>query len=146
MNKIPSFEKDHTTMTAGFHVSMQDKGITTFDLRFIKPNCGRYMSPAVMHSIEHILATLLRNSAYKENIVYFGPMGCRTGFYLLTRDLPIQTAKELVTDCINKAADLKEVPGATIQECGNYKEHNLTAAKKHLKKYLELLTSITSII
>lgn len=139
MNKIASFEKDHINMNTGFSASLQDKNITTFDLRFVKPNCGKFLSPAAIHTIEHLLATTLRNSEYKENIVYFGPMGCRTGFYLLTRDLTEDTVKNLVYQCILKSCDFNEIPGATEKECGNYKEHNLAAAKKHLINYSKLL-------
>ncbi len=139
MDKIPSFNKDHINMNPGFSVSQTDKDITVFDLRFVKPNCGKYISPAAMHSIEHILATLLRNSRYKNNIVYFGPMGCRTGFYLLTRELTAQTVKELVMECIDKAEELDSVPGASEKECGNYKEHNLPAALGHMRRYSKLI-------
>lgn len=139
MDRIPSFDKNHIEMQTGFSVSMTDSGITTFDLRFIKPNSGRYISCRAMHSIEHILATLLRNSVYKDKIIYFGPMGCRTGFYLLTRDLSFDIVKALLINCLEKAAELDIVPGASEKECGNYKEHSLSAAKKHMADYLALL-------
>lgn len=127
-------------MKTGFSVSMTDKDITTFDLRFIKPNCGRYMSYAAVHSIEHLLATVLRNSSYKNNIIYFGPMGCRTGFYLLTRDLSFDTVKKLLIESLITAQNFDSVPGSSEKECGNYKEHNLSSAKKYLKKYLDIIT------
>jgi len=139
MDKIPSFNKNHDIINPGFYLSTTDRDLTTFDLRFIKPNCGKYISNAAMHSIEHILATILRNSSYKDSIVYFGPMGCRTGFYLITRDLDFDTVKNLVIKCIKDALEITTVPGAERKECGNYKEHNLSAAKMHLKKYLRYL-------
>ena len=139
MDKIPSFNKNHDIINPGFYLSTTDRDLTTFDLRFIKPNCGKYISNAAMHSIEHILATILRNSSYKDSIVYFGPMGCRTGFYLITRDLDFDTVKNLLIKCIKDALEIKAVPGAERKECGNYKEHNLSAAKMHLKKYLKCL-------
>lgn len=135
MEKIASFKKDHLTMTEGLSLSMQDKDISTYDLRFIKPNSGKYMSPASMHTIEHLIATTTRNSKYKDHIIYFGPMGCRTGFYLLVRDLAFEQVKELLKDSIEKALQLDTVPGSEKSECGNYLEHSLSGAKKHLKKY-----------
>ncbi|MDD4003193.1 MAG: S-ribosylhomocysteine lyase, partial [Clostridia bacterium] len=91
---------------------------------------------AAMHSIEHILAVLLRNSQRGGDIVYFGPMGCRTGFYLITRNLDIESLKKLLIECGKKAQSLDSVPGASRKECGNYKEHNLAAAKKHISSFL----------
>ncbi len=87
MNKIPSFQKNHDLLQVGLHMSAPQNGVTTFDLRFKKPNAGDFITPDALHSIEHMLATVLRNSREKDNIVYFGPMGCRTGFYLLTVNL-----------------------------------------------------------
>lgn len=139
MEKIPSFLKDHKSIEPGFSISMTDKDITTFDLRFIKPNSGGYLSNAAIHSIEHLLATALRNGDYKEHIIYFGPMGCRTGFYLLTRDLDFETAKKALIKAIKSSLDMDEVPGASEKECGNYKEHDLYAAKEHLKAYYEMI-------
>lgn len=139
MKKIASFCKDHDKLQSGFYISTTDKDLITFDLRVIKPNCNRFMSNAAMHTIEHIIATLLRNSEYKENIVYFGPMGCRTGFYLITRDLQPDVVKNLVRECFLSALKMEEIPGAKRKECGNYKEHNLSAAKMHIKNYLKIL-------
>lgn len=139
MDKIASFNKDHINMMPGFSLSTTDRDLSTFDLRFIKPNCGRYLPYSAIHTIEHILATLIRNSEYKQNIVYFGPMGCRTGFYLITRDLEKETVKQLLHKCIVTAKDIEIIPGATEKECGNYKEHNLKTAKRYLKSYLKYL-------
>ena len=139
MEKIESFQKDHIHMKTGFSLSGIDQGISTFDLRFKKPNSGDYLSNAIMHTVEHLLATLLRNSENKLDIVYFGPMGCRTGFYLLTRNITTEKAKALVADCIVKALEFKEVPGNKKEECGNYLEHDLAGAKRELSEYLKLL-------
>ncbi|NLK17356.1 MAG: S-ribosylhomocysteine lyase [Clostridiales bacterium] len=139
MKKIPSFQKDHRSIVPGFEVSMADKGITTFDLRFVKPNSGGYIPSDALHSIEHMLATALRNGRYKEHIVYFGPMGCRTGFYLLTSGLGYEKAKEALVEGIKACLDMEQVPGATEKECGNYREHDLAGAKEYLKKYLEAI-------
>jgi len=135
-NKIPSFQKDHDKILPGLYESGKDKELTVFELRFIKPNSGRYIGSAAMHSIEHILAVLLRNSHRGGDIVYFGPMGCRTGFYLITRNIDIESLKKLLIECCSKAQNMDSVPGATRKECGNYKEHNLTAAKKHLNNFI----------
>ena len=132
MEKIASFQKNHDTISVGLHAqTVQD--ITTFDLRFKKPNAGDYITPKALHTIEHLLATVLRNSSEKENIVYFGPMGCRTGFYLLTRNLSYEKVLELLKDGIAVALTLDEIPGNKREECGNYLEHDLADAKKELK-------------
>ncbi len=142
MNKIPSFQKNHDTLSLGLHAQTDNNGITTFDLRFKKPNAGDYISPKALHTIEHLLATVLRNSERKDDIVYFGPMGCRTGFYLLTVRLTFQEALSLLKSCITAAIALDEVPGSKREECGNYLEHDLAEAKDELKKYLTVLENL----
>lgn len=142
MEKIPSFQKDHDALAVGLHMQTDAHGIATFDLRFKKPNAGDYITPKALHTIEHLLATVLRNSREKDNIVYFGPMGCRTGFYLLTRNLSYERVKELLTGAIAIAIGLNEIPGSKREECGNYLEHDLQDAKKELQKYLEILTNL----
>lgn len=138
-NKIPSFEKDHNKIVPGLYISNTDKELTVFELRFKRPNSGRYIGNAAMHSIEHIIAVILRNSHRGGDIVYFGPMGCRTGFYLITRNIDLNQAKELLLFCSQKAEGFNEVPGSQKKECGNYKEHNLSAAKKHINNFAKLL-------
>ena len=118
---------------------MQMHGITTWDLRFKKPNAGDYISPKALHTIEHLLATTLRNSAKKDDVIYFGPMGCRTGFYLLTVNLGREEVLPLLKECIAEAMKLDEVPGNKREECGNYFEHDLDGAKAELKSYAEIL-------
>lgn len=139
MEKIKSFQKDHNLITAGFYPSGEQHGIKTFDVRFKKPNEGDYLEVPTMHSIEHILATLLRNSEEKDNIIYFGPMGCRTGFYLLTVNMDEDKVKELFIDCLKKVKDINEVPGNKKEECGNYKDHNLIGAKEECAKFLKVI-------
>ncbi|MDE6274536.1 MAG: S-ribosylhomocysteine lyase [Clostridiales bacterium] len=142
MDKIPSFQKNHDVLPVGLHAQTDQNGITTFDLRFKKPNGGDYVSPKALHTIEHLLATVLRNSAEKENIVYFGPMGCRTGFYLLTLRLSYDEVLALLKKCIPQAIALEEIPGSKREECGNYLEHDLNDAKRELKNYLNILENL----
>ncbi len=141
MKKIPSFEKDHDALQPGLHARTDANQITTFDLRFKKPNAGDYISPAALHTIEHLLATTLRNLG-GDDIVYFGPMGCRTGFYLLTMRKTYNEVKELIKQGILAALALDEIPGATRKECGNYLDHDLPAAKAELENYLTILNQI----
>lgn len=117
-------------------------GVTTFDLRFKKPNAGDYISPDALHTIEHLMATVLRNSREKENIVYVGPMGCRTGFYLLTVNLNYGDVLALLKECIPIMLRLDEIPGAKREECGNYLAHDLLSAKKELAAYLAALEQL----
>ena len=142
MEKIPSFCKDHDKLSVGFHAQTDENGITTFDLRFKKPNAGDYITPKALHTVEHLMATVLRNSKQKQNIVYFGPMGCRTGFYLLTLRLSYEEVLTLLKECIPVALALNEVPGSKREECGNYLEQDLDGAKAELKAYLTVLESL----
>ncbi len=142
MEKIPSFSKNHDVLPVGLHVSMQMQGVTTFDLRFKKPNGGDYISPKALHTTEHLLATTLRNSNQKENVIYFGPMGCRTGYYLLTVNLSYGEVLTLLKECVKKALVLDEIPGNKREECGNYLEHDLSAAKSDLQAYLTVLENL----
>ena len=111
MNKIPSFQKNHNILSVGLHAQTDAHGITTFDLRFKKPNAGNYLSAKAMHTIEHMMATVLRNGPAGENIVYFGPMGCRTGFYLLTVNLTYSEVRALL-----KASIPEEIGRASCRE------------------------------
>lgn len=139
MEKIPSFLKNHDKLQPGLYAQTDKNGITTFDLRFKKPNAGDYITPKALHTIEHLLATVLRNSEKKDDIVYFGPMGCRTGFYLLTLRLSYEEVLALLKTCIPEAMALEEVPGSKREECGNYLEHDLEGAKGELASYLKIL-------
>ena len=142
MEKIASFQKDHDTLAVGLHAQTDANAVTTFDLRLKKPNAGDYISPKALHSIEHMLATVLRNSAKKQDILYFGPMGCRTGFYLLTLRLGYREVLALLKESIAAALSLDEVPGSRREECGNYLEHDLAGAKRELKAYLAVLEAL----
>ena len=142
MNKIPSFSKNHDTLETGLHKSMEMHGVTTWDLRFKKPNAGDYVTPKALHTVEHLLATVLRNSAQGDNVIYFGPMGCRTGFYLLTINLTREEVLPLLKECCAQALTLDEIPGNKREECGNYLEHDLAAAKREINEYLEVLKNI----
>lgn len=142
MDKIPSFSKDHDKLAVGLHFCGETHGVSTWDLRFKKPNAGDYISPAALHTIEHLLATVLRNSDKKADIVYFGPMGCRTGFYLLTVNLKFNEIVGLLKESIAVSLTLDVIPGAKREECGNYLEHDLDGAKEELKKYAEILEKL----
>ena len=145
MEKITSFTIDHIKLIPGVYVSRVDyvagHPITTFDLRMTSPNDEPVMNTAEMHTVEHLAATFLRNHAeYKEKTIYFGPMGCRTGFYLLMRDCDHGTAYELVKEILKKTIDHDgEIFGNTRKECGNYKELSLESAKAECRRYLEAL-------
>lgn len=140
MNRIASFSVDHDKIRPGMYISRIDGDITSFDLRTRTPNAGDYMDNITMHSVEHMLATFLRNGEIGANVIYFGPMGCRTGFYLLTRDLaPIAVLTALKKALADTVAHTGEVFGATRRECGNYKELNMDAARRECAAYLEIL-------
>lgn len=142
MERIPSFSKNHDLLEPGLYVSMTMRGVTTFDLRFKKPNAGDYITPKALHTVEHILATALRNSSKKDCVIYFGPMGCRTGFYLLTVDLTYDEVKALLIESLEQALKFTSVPGGSRVECGNYLEHDLEGALKECAAYLKLLKDI----
>ena len=140
MKKITSFTVDHNTLEKGIYISRIDGDITTYDMRFIKPNTPPFLPNPVMHTIEHLFATYSRNSEYADNVIYFGPMGCRTGFYFLVKDLDNQTALDLIKETIKKCIDHHgDIPGNTAIECGNYLEHDVEGANKALKKYFEVI-------
>ena len=140
MNRIQSFNVDHDFIEKGMYISRIDGDITTYDMRTRKPNMGDYMDNVTMHSVEHMFATYIRNSAIGDSVIYFGPMGCRTGFYLLVRDLSPETVlKETLLALENIARHDGEMFGNTRKECGNYRELDLDAAKKEAKAYLEVL-------
>ena len=120
MEKITSFQVDHRKIVPGMYVSRIDGDITTFDLRLKKPNAGNYMSHVEMHTTEHMIATFIRNSAIGRYIIYFGPMGCRTGFYLLTRSL----ANKTVLETLKKVLTIKCVTWNSIKFCFTYIEAN----------------------
>lgn len=142
MEKITSFTIDHNVLKKGFYLSRADKNVFTYDLRFKEPNKGDYLHIAAMHTIEHLFATVVRNSVYKDKVVYFGPMGCRTGFYLLLFDMNKDEALALTKECVAKCLELDTIPGSKKIECGNYRSHNLSDAKKELSAYLDVLNTL----
>ena len=151
MEKITSFTINHIKLIPGVYVSRVDyvagNPITTFDLRMTSPNDEPVMNTAEMHTVEHLAATFLRNHAeYKDKTIYFGPMGCRTGFYLLLAgEYESKDIVPLMVEMFNFIANFyDEVPGASAKDCGNYLEMNLPMARYIAKKYLdEVLTGIT---
>ncbi len=150
MEKITSFTIDHIRLQPGLYVSRKDavgsETVTTFDLRLTSPNEEPVMNTAEVHTIEHLAATFLRNDpAWKDRVLYFGPMGCRTGFYLLlSGDLSSQDVLPLVTDCFRFIRDYRgEVPGASPRDCGNYLDMNLPMANYWGRRYTALLENIT---
>ena len=151
MEKITSFTIDHIKLLPGLYVSRKDKvgaeTVTTFDLRVTSPNDEPVMNTAEIHTMEHLAATYLRNEPnWKEKVLYFGPMGCRTGFYLLlTGDYASADIVPLVRDCFAFVRDFRgEVPGASAKDCGNYLDMNLPMANYWSAKYAALLENITA--
>ena len=149
MEKITSFTIDHIRLKPGLYVSRRDRVgaeiITTFDLRLTSPNREPVMNTGELHAIEHLAATYLRNEPqWKQKVLYFGPMGCRTGFYLLLAgDLTSRDILKLVHDCFCFIRDFDgEVPGASAKDCGNYLDMNLPMANYWAARYAALLETI----
>ena len=149
MEKITSFTIDHVRLKPGLYVARKDKvgaeTVTTFDLRLTSPNEEPVMNTAEIHTIEHLAATYLRNDpTWKNRVLYFGPMGCRTGFYLLlTGDYTSEDVLPLVQKCFAFIAEFEgEIPGASAKDCGNYLDMNLPMANYWGNKYSELLLNI----
>ncbi|MDD6328704.1 MAG: S-ribosylhomocysteine lyase [Eubacteriales bacterium] len=151
MEKIASFTIDHTRLLPGIYVSRKDhigaEVVTTFDIRMTRPNFEPVMNTAEIHTIEHLAATFLRNHPiYGDKIVYFGPMGCRTGFYLLlSGDYSSEKILPLMNELFSFMKDYEgEVPGASAKDCGNYLDMNLNMAKYLCKQFMDnVLLNIT---
>ena len=140
MDRIASFCVDHNTLLPGIYVSRVDGDIVTYDIRMRKPNVPPYLANPAMHTIEHLFATYARNSELRDQVIYFGPMGCRTGFYFLVRDMDKADAIQLIIDAFSFIADYTGiVPGTTASECGNYLEHDLDDAKKEAHNFLPII-------
>ena len=139
MQRIKSFQINHNVLEPGFYISREDGDVVTYDLRTRKPNAGDYMSNAVMHSVEHMFATFARNSEVSDKIVYFGPMGCRTGFYVIfAGDLKSEDILEVLREGAEYVLSYEgEIPGYSPRDCGNYLDNNLTLAKLYMKKFKE---------
>ncbi len=145
MEKIASFQVDHTVLMPGMYVSRVDGDITTFDLRFVRPNVPPYLEMAAVHTLEHLFATFARNSEHKDKVIYFGPMGCRTGFYFLTRDLSREQALVLTQQALAFVADFAgEIPGVSAVECGNWLEHDLDGARAYAATMVAVLRDWTA--
>ena len=145
IKKITSFTVDHRYIVPGIYVSRIDGDVTTYDMRTRRPNCGDYMDNATMHSFEHMFATYVRNSAAGDKVIYFGPMGCQTGFYLVVRDaVSHKDAIKLTKDSMTFIKDYEgQIPGYSAVECGNYLLHDLFGAKKVAEDMMSVLENYT---
>ena len=145
LNKITSFSINHDTLEKGMYISRIDGDIITYDLRFVKPNVGPYLENDGLHTFEHLFATFVRNTKYSDLIIYFGPMGCRTGFYFVVRnELSHELAIKLVQDTCEFIKNYTgEIPGSKKEECGNYLDHDLNKAKRYAEGYLEIIKNYT---
>ena len=142
MKTITSFTVDHDTIVPGLYISRIDGDVTTYDLRTRIPNAGDYMSHVIMHSVEHLFATYIRNSEMGDQVLYFGPMGCRTGFYLLVRDADHEAVLARVKQTLEQIiAHDGPMFGASRKECGNYQELDVEAAREEAARYLAALNS-----
>ena len=140
MKTIQSFTVDHLKLRPGLYISRVDGDATTFDLRTRTPNGGDYMDNLTMHSVEHLFATVIRNGPMTEKVLYFGPMGCQTGFYLITRNASPEEVLSEILRVLKAILDWNEkMPGSEEKECGNYKNLSLDAGKEECRKYLEVL-------
>lgn len=140
MKRIASFSVDHTKLVPGIYLSRVDGDIVTYDIRMRKPNTPPYLENAALHTIEHLFATFARNSGYADRVIYFGPMGCRTGFYFLLRDVDKDEAVKLIIRIFRQIAEYGgPIPGAALEECGNYLEHDLQGAAREAKNFLPVI-------
>lgn len=145
MKKIASFTIDHTILPKGMYLSRVDANTVTYDIRTRRPNREDVMDNGGIHTLEHLFATYVRNSEFSDKIIYFGPMGCRTGFYFITTDtLSKKDAIELTKSALAFCADFEgEIPGVSEIECGNYRDHNLESAKDEASAMVTVLKSWT---
>ena len=141
MKTIASFTVNHDTLQKGMYVSRIDGDVVTYDIRMKVPNQGGYLSNGAMHTFEHLFATCARNSEWADQVLYVGPMGCRTGFYLLLRDsMDKEAALQLVKACFSFISQFEgEIPGSKRQQCGNYLEHDLEGARQTAEDMLCVL-------
>ena len=142
MERIASFSVDHTLLIPGLYLSRRDGNVVSLDLRFKKPNTGDLLSNAEIHSVEHIIATLLRNSEQKDAVIYFGPFGCQTGFYFLFDEaqITISEAIRLLQQTFAAGASYGgEMPGCSAAECGNYRNLDVALARDCCRYYAEVI-------
>ena len=146
MEKIASFTVNHDRLEKGMYVSRKDGDVITYDIRMKKPNSGDYLGNGELHTFEHLFATYARNSEYGRQVIYVGPMGCRTGFYLLLRDaVSGPEAIRLVQEAFGFIRDFEgEIPGSRREECGNYREHDLAGARRTAEDMLKVLADWTA--
>lgn len=145
MERIASFCVDHTKLVPGVYLSRVDGDIMTWDVRFKYPNQGDYIEVPAAHTVEHLFATYARNSEYKDGVIYVGPMGCRTGFYFITRGLTDQQVLDCIKESFRFMATYNDViPGTTAPECGNYLEHDLEGCHKEAKAFLKVVEGLTT--
>ena len=148
MNTIKSFLVDHRILKEGIYISRIDGDCVTYDLRFCRPNTGVLLDNASIHTTEHMLATFLRNSEISNEVVYFGPMGCQTGFYLIVRDsVSAKKVLNILKQCLIMVMEYEgAVFGASEKECGNYRNLDLNLAKKICAPYYMVLENVDEII
>lgn len=145
MEKIDSFTVDHTKLLRGMYISRIDGDVITYDIRTRRPNVEEVMETGAIHTLEHLFATFVRNSEFKNNIIYFGPMGCRTGFYFLTTGMTHAQSLKLTQEALDFIENFEgEVPGVSAVECGNYRDHDLEGAKKEASDQKEFLKNWTT--
>ena len=142
MERIASFCVDHTRLERGMYISRVDGDVVTYDIRMKKPNQGDYLANGALHTIEHLFATYARNSVYGPGVIYVGPMGCRTGFYLLTVALSFKQVLGELRRAFSLGAKAEEIPGSSKKECGNYLEHDLDGARKECAAYAAILSEV----
>ena len=140
MERIKSFTINHDVLMPGFYISRVDGDITTYDLRTRRPNMGDYMSDLTMHSVEHMFATLVRNSEIADDVIYFGPMGCQTVVYIFIRNADHKKVFEITKALMKQIAEKEEkMYGQSAVECGNYRCLDIAAAKKECAYYADVL-------
>lgn len=145
MKKIASFTVNHDKLQKGMYVSRIDGDVVTYDIRMKTPNAGDYLTNGALHTFEHLFATYARNSALSDAVIYVGPMGCRTGFYLLTRGLEPADALALTAASFRfMAAYDGPIPGASERECGNYRDMDLPAARAEAAAMVPVLAKLTA--
>ena len=145
MKKIASFCVNHDKLLPGIYLSRVDGDVVTYDIRLVRPNCPPYLPNPVLHTIEHLFATFARNSAFSDHVIYFGPMGCRTGFYFLVSGMEHQDVIALIQDIFRRISVFSEpIPGAACSaECGNYLEHDLPGAREWAAAFVPVIAAWT---
>jgi S-ribosylhomocysteine lyase len=140
VEKISSFCINHDVLEKGIYLSRVDGDIVTYDIRMRLPNREEVLKNSSLHTIEHLFATIVRNGKYKDHIIYFGPMGCRTGCYFIVKDLNHKLCIDIIIDTFKKIASFEgEIPGNTSKECGNYLDHDLSGAKEEAAKMIHVI-------